>query len=174
MLNNTGRDISYATAGPGGIVYEQFGQIHIYDLAANKEHQQLMADIRMLQEQSQLLQNLLGTLNESIKAVNTRLDEQTGAMRKTAADQKLQMDNLSGDLRVVREKVDDGVPIDATSGPMLGPLEPSTRPDTETVGAEPAPPLRRHALYTSSGRPGIQSIHAASVLPARDHGQSSL
>ena len=43
--------------------------------AANKEHQQLMADIRMLQEQSQLLQNLLGTLNDSIKAVNARLDE---------------------------------------------------------------------------------------------------
>ena len=30
--------------------------------AANKEHQQLMADIRMLQEQSQLLQNMLGSL----------------------------------------------------------------------------------------------------------------
>ena len=28
--------------------------------AANKEHQQLMADLRMLQEQAQLLQNLLG------------------------------------------------------------------------------------------------------------------
>ena len=27
--------------------------------AANKEHQQLMADIRMLQEQAQLLQNML-------------------------------------------------------------------------------------------------------------------
>ncbi len=75
--------------------------------AANKEHQQLMADIRMLQEQAQLLQNLLGTISESIKAVNTRLDEQTSATRKTVADQKLQMDNLTGDLRVVREKVDD-------------------------------------------------------------------
>jgi TolA-binding protein len=75
--------------------------------AANKEHQQLMADIRMLQEQAQLLQNLLGTINESIKAVNTRLDEQTNATRKASADQKLQMDNLAGDLRIVREKVDD-------------------------------------------------------------------
>ena len=28
-----------ASAGPGGIVYEQFGQIHIYDLAERKEHQ---------------------------------------------------------------------------------------------------------------------------------------
>ncbi len=36
--------------------------------AANKEHQQLMADLRMLQEQSQVLQNLLGTLTESLKA----------------------------------------------------------------------------------------------------------
>ncbi len=75
--------------------------------AANKEHQQLMADIRMLQEQTQLLQNLLGTLNESIKAVNTRLDEQSNGMRKAFADQKLAIDNLTGDLRIVREKVDD-------------------------------------------------------------------
>ena len=35
--------------------------------AANKEHQQLMADLRMLQEQSQLLQTLLATLNEALK-----------------------------------------------------------------------------------------------------------
>jgi TolA-binding protein len=75
--------------------------------AANKEHQQLMADIRMLQEQSQLLQNLLGALNESLKAVNTRLDQQTEANRKALADQKLVVDNLSNDVRVIREKLDD-------------------------------------------------------------------
>ena len=65
--------------------------------AANKEHQQMMADIRMLQEQAQLLQNMLGTLNESIRAVNTRLEEQSGAMRKAFADQKLLIDNLTSD-----------------------------------------------------------------------------
>jgi len=75
--------------------------------AANKEHQQLMADIRMLQEQAQLLQNMLGTINDSIKAVNARLEEQANANRKAFADQKLQGDNISGDLRIVREKVDD-------------------------------------------------------------------
>jgi len=75
--------------------------------AANKEHQQLMADIRMLQEQAQLLQNMLGTINDSIKAVNARLDEQANANRKAFADQKLQGDNIGGDLRIVREKVDD-------------------------------------------------------------------
>jgi TolA-binding protein len=75
--------------------------------AANKEHQQLMADIRMLQEQAQILQNMLGTLNEALKAVNTRIDDQTNTLRKAFADQKLLIDNLSSDLRVVREKVDD-------------------------------------------------------------------
>src|SRR5262245_16232119 len=75
--------------------------------AANKEHQQLMADLRMLQEQSQLLQNLLAVLNESLRAVNTRLDQQTEANRKALADQKLVIDNLSNDVRVIREKLDD-------------------------------------------------------------------
>ena len=75
--------------------------------AANKEHQQLMADLRMLQEQSQLLQNLIGALNESLKAVNARLDEQANANRKAFADQKLIIDTLSGDARVIREKLDD-------------------------------------------------------------------
>jgi tol-pal system protein YbgF len=75
--------------------------------AANKEHQQLMADIRMLQEQSQLLQNLLTALNESLKAVNTRIDQQTEANRKALADSKLIIDNLSNDVRVIREKLDD-------------------------------------------------------------------
>jgi TolA-binding protein len=75
--------------------------------AANKEHQQLMADIRMLQEQSQQLQNLLAALNESLKAVSTRLDQQTETNRKAFADQKLVVDNLSNDVRVVREKLDD-------------------------------------------------------------------
>lgn len=75
--------------------------------AANKEHQQLMADIRILQEQGQQLQNLIGALTEALKAVNARLDEQANATRKSFADEKLLIDNVTNDLRVVREKVDD-------------------------------------------------------------------
>jgi TolA-binding protein len=75
--------------------------------AANKEHQQMMADLRMLQEQSQLLQNMLGTLADAIKAVNTRLDQQAETTRKAFADQKLVIDNLTNDVRVIREKLDD-------------------------------------------------------------------
>ena len=75
--------------------------------AANKEHQQLMADLRMLQEQSQLLQNLIGSVTEALKAVNTRLDQQAETTRKAFADQKLVIDNLTNDVRVIREKLDD-------------------------------------------------------------------
>src|SRR5215468_12651998 len=76
-------------------------------LAANREHQQLMADLRMLQEQSQLLQNMVGTLAEAIKAVNARLDQQVEADRRANADAKLLIDTLTKELNVVREKVDD-------------------------------------------------------------------
>lgn len=75
--------------------------------AADKETRQMMADIRILQEQSQQLQNLITAVTDAIKAVNTRIDEQTGASRKSFADQKLVIDTLANDLRVVREKVDD-------------------------------------------------------------------
>lgn len=75
--------------------------------AANKEHQQLMADLRILQEQSQLLQNMVSTLADALKAVNARLDQQVEADRRTAADAKLLIDTLTKDLSIVREKVDD-------------------------------------------------------------------
>jgi len=39
LTHNTGLDIKSASAGPGGIVYEQFGSLHIYDFAARREHE---------------------------------------------------------------------------------------------------------------------------------------
>lgn len=75
--------------------------------AANREHQQMMADIRMLQEQTALLRAQLAALNDALRAVGTKLDEQAGATRKAFADQKLLVDTISSDLRVVRERIDD-------------------------------------------------------------------
>jgi tol-pal system protein YbgF len=75
--------------------------------AANKEHQQLMADLRILQEQAQLLQNMISTLNEALKAVNAHLDQQAETNRKSFADAKLLIDALTKDLSIIREKVDD-------------------------------------------------------------------
>jgi tol-pal system protein YbgF len=75
--------------------------------AADKAHQQLMAEIRMLQEQQQQLQQMLGGLADTLKVVTAKLDDQTGANRKAFADQKLLIDNVSEGVRVLREKADD-------------------------------------------------------------------
>jgi tol-pal system protein YbgF len=75
--------------------------------AKDKEHLQLAADLRILQEQSQQLQNLLGQLSEALKAVTQRLDAQKEANVKAFADQKLTIDGMSKDLAIVREKLDD-------------------------------------------------------------------
>ena len=77
------------------------------EAAANKEHQQMMADLRMLQQQNQALQAQLAALTDVLRTVATRLDEQSGTSRKGFADQKALVDALGGDLRVVREKVDE-------------------------------------------------------------------
>ncbi len=39
LFKNDGFDLKSASAGPGGIVYEQFGSIHIYDLHSGKSHE---------------------------------------------------------------------------------------------------------------------------------------
>src|SRR5262245_50237186 len=79
--------------------------------AANKEHQQLMADIRMLQEQSQILQNMLAALTEVVKTLSVHLDDrfdrQGTSLTKGFADQKLILDTLANDARVIRERLDD-------------------------------------------------------------------
>ena len=38
VFDNTGFDITSATAGPGGIVYSQFGRLHIYNFADGRTH----------------------------------------------------------------------------------------------------------------------------------------
>jgi TolA-binding protein len=114
--------------------------------AANKEHQQLMADLRMLQEQSQLLQNLIGTLSDAIKAVNTRLDQQAETTRKAFADQKLVIDNLTNDVRVIREKLDDNnvrigsltQEVDSLRQAMQSGARPSATPDAAAPADAPA------------------------------------
>lgn len=83
--------------------------------AQNREHQQMAAELRMLQEQTQQLAITLAALNaalnqaiaESIKALGVRLDDANNAMRKGFADQKLLSDNMSNDVRVIRERGDD-------------------------------------------------------------------
>ena len=96
-------------AGPGGAAA----------VAADKETRQMMADIRMLQEQTQQLQNALGTLTKILteaidlatKSVNARvdskLDEQNGATVRAFASQKSSIDTMTRDVGILREKLDE-------------------------------------------------------------------
>lgn len=77
------------------------------EAAADKEHLQLMAEIRMLQEQNQQLQALLGTLQDTLKVVTSKIDDQSAATRKAMADQSLAVNNIGDNVRVLREKTDE-------------------------------------------------------------------
>jgi tol-pal system protein YbgF len=79
--------------------------------AQSRREMQMMADIRMLQEQTQLLQQQLTAaieqLSATLKTINSRVDEQAVATRKSFADQKLAVDQFGTDLRIVRERIDE-------------------------------------------------------------------
>src|SRR5678815_338123 len=79
--------------------------------AQSREQRQLMADIRMLEEQTQELAVAIATvtqaLQDSIKTLNQRLDQSTDTTRKGFADQKVIIDDMGKDLRAIRERVDD-------------------------------------------------------------------
>jgi TolA-binding protein len=75
--------------------------------AADKTHQQMMAEIRMLQEQQQQLHQLLFGLADTLKTLTAKIDDQTGVTRKGFADQKLMVDGVAEGVRILREKADD-------------------------------------------------------------------
>ena len=79
--------------------------------AQSRREMQMMADIRMLQEQTQQMQQQLVAaieqLSANLKAISSRQDEQTAQTRKSLADQKLVIDQFATDLRIVRERIDE-------------------------------------------------------------------
>jgi tol-pal system protein YbgF len=79
--------------------------------AQSRREMQMMADIRMLQEQTQQLQQQLqaaiAALSDGLKQLGSRLDDQGSVTRKAFADQKLVTDMVGNDLRVIRERVDE-------------------------------------------------------------------
>ena len=137
--------------------------------AADREHQQMMADLRMLQEQTQQLQALMNDLGEALKAVSSRIEEQTSLERKAFADGKVQMDSMSGDIRVVREKVDE---TNVRLGTITQELE-SIRQAIPEPGAVPPAPVSTDATTgtTPAGAPPAAAapppVAAAGVQPQR-------
>ena len=75
--------------------------------AADREHEQLMADIRMLQEQTLRLHHLIAALEGPLSTLSGRLDAQDADRNRSFADQKLTTENMATGIRVLREKLDE-------------------------------------------------------------------
>lgn len=107
--------------------------------AQSREQRQMMADIRMLQQQTQELAVAIATvtqaLQDSVKALNQRLDQANDTTRKGFADQKVIIDDMGKDLRAIRERVDDTNVRVSNVREELEALRSSI-----PVGAPPAPP----------------------------------
>jgi len=135
--------------------------------AADKETLQMMADIRMLQEQTQQLQNLIGAVGEALKTVSGRLDQQTEVNRKAFADQKSTIDTLAADLRVVRERVDDSnVRIGSVSQEVEAlrqSIELLNVPPASAAAAEPAPAVPGVPPSPSPAAPAPVAPRSAAV-----------
>src|SRR5688572_33325639 len=134
--------------------------------AQSRREMQMMADIRMLQEQTQQLQQQLASaidqLSATLKTISARVDDQAAATRKSFADQKLAVDQFGNDLRIVRERIDENtvritslsqevealrlaIPQFSSAPPQpldpsaSAPLIPGASPDA--AAAMPAPPV---------------------------------
>jgi tol-pal system protein YbgF len=131
--------------------------------AVDREHQQIEADIRMLQEQASQLQQMLSGLGDALKQLNSRIDDQTALERKAFADSKVQMDNFSGDIRIVREKVDEtNVRLSSLAQEME-----SIRSSLPQPGAVSAPPMTSDAT-----QPGAPASATTANPPAQAPGQT--
>jgi tol-pal system protein YbgF len=133
--------------------------------AQSRREMQMMADIRMLQEQNQQLQNSLAQLGDALKTITARLDEQANVNRKSFADQKLTVDQLGSDLRIVRERVDESnVRITSLSQEVEAlrlaiPQYPPPAPFTTEPPVDPA------AAAVPGAQPGVPADTAVPPAP---------
>lgn len=138
--------------------------------ATDREHRQIMADLRILQEQTQQLQLALGALAEAVKVVTARLDEQAVASRKAFADQKLLVDAVADGVRILREKVDDSNVRLASIAQELEALRlaiPPVAPAGEAGAVTGEPPTATPAGTPPSTAPGAATAPPAPPSPVQ-------
>jgi len=141
--------------------------------AQNREHMQMAADLRILQQQNQELANTLAQmiqlLNDTAKALNGRIDQTTEAIRKGFADQSLTLNTTAGDVRKTLAQTQDAATrlgelkeevealrtsIPAMLSRLTPPADPSFAPDPTAVsaaGGAAAPPAAAQVPPSSLG-----------------------
>jgi tol-pal system protein YbgF len=130
---------------------------------ANKEHQLLMAEIRMLQESQQQLRQVLDGVTETLKALNARLDTDANRVQKSFADQRLIVEGVAETSRILREKADEtNVRLSSITQELqtLRQTVSSTPPPTTTLPTQPGvepptgePPVSPTGVSPSAGNP---------------------
>ena len=90
-----------------GLMLAMILALPAFATAADREHEQLMADIRMLQEHALRLHLMMNALDARIDELVTGQEAIGDAMRRAFADHQLTTENVATGVRVVREKVDE-------------------------------------------------------------------
>ena len=100
--------------------------------AASKEQQLLMAELRIMQQNQQMLQQSLIALADALKTVSGRIDDQAGTSRKALADQRLLIEGMTDTVRTLREKSDD-------TNVRLSSITQELESIRQTIASQPAP-----------------------------------
>jgi tol-pal system protein YbgF len=138
--------------------------------AQNREHQQMSAELRMLQQQTQELALTLAQLGDAIKALNGRLDTADQFAQKRFADQELLIKKLVDGLSAINERSQD---TDTRLRKLADEVEAlrSTLTSLPSLlsSATPPPPTDASALDPNA-LPPVQPVPAPSTIglsPAR-------
>ena len=75
--------------------------------AQSDEERQIMADLRILQMQTQELALMVATLTKALDDMALSVTDQAAVNRQSFADSRLLVDSVANNIRVLREKVDD-------------------------------------------------------------------
>ena len=135
--------------------------------AASKEQQLLMAELRIMQQHQQQLQQMVATLAETLKVVTGRIDDQAVTSRKALADQRLLIEGVTDSVRVLREKADD-------TNVRLSSMTQEIETMRQTIAALPQPapvstvaPAGEPSADPSAAGPPPGTVTPGVVLPPR-------
>ena len=134
--------------------------------AQNREHLQMAADVRMLQESQQQLALSISQLADAIKALNTRLDDVTNATRKGFADQKVDLDQMTRDVSALRNSYNDTFVKVGTFGEELEAIRKSLT-SLGQVSAAPQGPVDPTLAPTDPGAAPVAAPSTLGLSPTR-------
>lgn len=126
--------------------------------AASKEQQLLMAELRIMQQNQQMLQQSLVALADTLKTVTTRLDEQAGTTRKALADQRLLIEGMTDTVRNLREKSDD-------TNVRLSSITQELESIRQTIASQPQPSPINLPAGDPSAEPGAGTAGTGAPAP---------